>query len=337
MTYTNKTESTEAVTAQEEGTGKRFSAYSVRIHELIRSIKSLLDAGTVSQADISRECGQGVSTGTISAFLRGKYLGDVEAVAEKLQRWLDARETKRKVDSLMPAAPGFVATPTGKSVLAVASYAHMAADIAVIYGGAGVGKTAALKHYAANNNNVWRVEMTAATGTLLACLDRICAALDCKRFIQRPAWLEDQIAKRVEGTGGLLIIDEAQHINKECLESIRGIHDRMEIGIVFSGNETIYSRLTGGGARSAEFAQLFSRVGKRLRLNKPAEQDVDVLAAAWKITGRAELEVMRAIAEKQGALRGLTKTLRMAVLLSEGKPLTAKAILESWQDLGGDA
>ena len=75
------------------------------------------------------------------------------------------------------------------------------------------------------------------------------------------------IVQRLQGTKGLLILDEAQHLMLPALESLRSIHDATACGLVLMGNEAVYSRLSG--RRSAEFAHLFSRVGMVLKLENP--------------------------------------------------------------------
>lgn len=326
---------TEAQDTQEPGKVVPITyTQPVRIAAIAQRVQALVDSGEIKQADICREIGQGVSTGTLSAFLKNRYTGDSEAVAAKLERWLANRNAKAEFsDILQPGAIRFVETPTAKKILAVCSYTHLTADLAVIYGGAGVGKSEVMKHYAATNNNVWRVEMTRATSSMSAALDRICGVVGGKRYVQRPNYLEEQIVNKVRGTGGVLLVDEAQHLHTDALEAIRGLHDAAGIGLVMSGNETVYSRLTGSGARSAEFAQLFSRIGKRLRLNKPQAGDVRAIAIAWGITGRAEHEILEAIAAKPGALRGCVKTLRQAALLNAGKAITVEDIHAAWVDL----
>src|ERR1035437_1267786 len=48
------------------------------------------------------------------------------------------------------------------------------------------------------------------------------------------------------GTGGLLVIDEAQHLSVAALDQIRSIHDATDLGIALVGNQQVYARLTGG-------------------------------------------------------------------------------------------
>jgi len=75
-----------------------------------------------------------------------------------------------------------------------------------------------------------------------------------------------------------------------------------------------------------------------LRLNGPEEGDVDALLDAWKVPGEAK-KLCAMVAKQNGALRGLTKTLRWASLLAKGeeKPLGATHVKVAWNELGGKA
>jgi DNA transposition AAA+ family ATPase len=140
----------------------------------------------------------------------------------------------------------------------------------------------------------------------------------------------------MEGTHGLLIIDEAQHLSLSAIESIRSIHDKAEIGLVLCGNESVYARLTGG-SRAATFAQLFSRIGKRLRLSQPSKADVTALVDAYGITGKDERQALIEISTRPGALRGVVKTLNLAAMLSSGSPVDLQYITAAWKELGGES
>ena len=50
------------------------------------------------------------------------------------------------------------------------------------------------------------------------------------------------IHARLEGTKGLLIIDEAQNLFPKAMDQIRSFHDQAEIGIALVGNQTVAAR-----------------------------------------------------------------------------------------------
>jgi DNA transposition AAA+ family ATPase len=71
------------------------------------------------------------------------------------------------------------------------------------------------------------------------------------------------------------------------------------------GNHRVYSNMTGGN-RTVEFARLFSRIAKRVAINKTKKADVAAIADAWHITGEKERDLLQQIAQKPGALRILS-------------------------------
>jgi DNA transposition AAA+ family ATPase len=115
--------------------------------------------------------------------------------------------------------------------------------------------------------------------------------------------------------------------------------DQAGIGIALLGNETVYARLEGG-TRAAQYAQLFSRVGMRLARPRALKGDIEKLLDAWEIGGREERALLLAIAKKPGALRNLTKVVRMAHMLAgaEGAERVAEAHLRmAWERLSSGA
>lgn len=236
-----------------------------------------------------------------------------------------------------PIVPGWVDTPTGKLILKAMSFIQREGVIAAIYGGAGVGKSMALRHYADTTPNVWLVTASPSGAALLAALEDIAATLGLKDLPSRPRDVSRAITERLAGIGGLLVIDEAQHLTLQSLEEIRSIHDSTQTGLLLCGNEAVYSRLTGG-SRKATFAQLFSRIGYRHRLGLPTDGDVAAILAAWGVSGAKERDCAVQIAQLPGGLRGLTHALKSAHMVSvnEGRTVDAKLLRLAFRDLGGE-
>ena len=300
-------------------------------------IRLMTEGSDLSQKQIAREAG--VNDGALNQWLQAKYRGNNEVVFEKLRSWVEYRERSQEAAGIMPQAPTFVSTPTAGRILPVLSYAQMAADFCVVYGGAGVGKTSTAKHYKATNPNVWLATMTPDCSTVPAVLDEVATAFGINNEKGgASSKLRREIVGRMRGTGGLLIIDEAQHLNTSGIETIRSLYDATEVGVVLAGNESVYSRITGG-ARAAHFAQVFSRIGKRLRLNHPIDGDAQMIAEAFGITGKAERDLLADIALKPGALRGMVKVIRNATMFAAGagSQISSDLIRASWRDLGGEA
>lgn len=319
-----------------EETLTRFKEEYADPDALRRHLAAYLAQAGMSQDKAGKEIG--ISTSALNQFLQGKYKGDNEVVAEKVLRWLASRE--RKTSAAAPFVDsGYTETETSKKIMSVLTFSQSVADFCVVYGGAGVGKTTVAKHYRSMNPNVWLATMAPDCSTVPAVLDEVSIAFGISNDkCVASSRLRREIVKKMRGTGGLLIVDEAQCLNTSGIEIIRSLYDgaEAECGVVLCGNESVYSKITGG-VRAASFAQIFSRVGKRLKLTKPTSLDVEAIANQYGITGQKELAILKGIGEKPGALRGLVKTLRLAAMFAESGTPSHEHIAAAWRDLSGEA
>lgn len=299
-----------------------------RLRALIQSDKSL------TQARLAKE--SGLSTTTVSQWLAGIYAGDNAAVEDKLARWMRADADHRAKAATLPIAPEYVPTPTAEKVVAALRYAQLAGDIAVVYGAAGLGKTEGIKQYARLAPNVWHATMTPASASVVTALEEIADAVGAGDVSGGAAKLHRAIVKRIRATNGLLVIDEAQHLSVAALDQIRSLHDATGIGIALVGNEQVYARMTGGN-RAAYLDRLYSRIGKRVRLVKSTQADINLLLEAWNVDDPKCRAQLVEIASKPGGLRGLTKVLRLAAMYAVGakRALCCDDVRAAWRELGG--
>lgn len=302
------------------------------VRDALRAIMSA--ERKLTQTQLAREIG--VSGSALNQWLAGVYAGDNPAIEAKLRIWVDAYHSRRRSSSQMPAAPEWVATPTGQRIISALAYAQVAGDIAIIYGGAGVGKTSAIRHYALGALNVWHVTMTPASASVVTALEEICAAIGINEQ-GGAARLHRAIVRRVRSTGGLIVIDEAQHLSTAALDQIRSIHDATGIGIALVGNTEVYARMTGG-SRAAYLDRLYSRIGKRVHVRGSTADDVAAMIDAWRVDKSCRA-TLADIARRPGALRALTKVLRLAGMhaLAEDKSVGAEHVARAWRELGGEA
>lgn len=297
--------------------------------QLRAQVREIMQAEGLKQTQVAQEVG--LAYGTFTPWLAGNYAGSTEDKAIAVAKWVDARAEKKRVAQQLPAAPAFQETPSAARMLRLMRYCHFAPDIGVIAGGAGIGKTTTAREYQRRAPNVFIVTGEPVMSSPANFLVEVSAELGLPELT--PQKMARAITRKLRGAGALLIIDEAQHLTTTTLNQARAIHDASDCGLVFVGNETVYSRMGNG---RAEFAQLFSRVGSKVTEPRPKPEDVDVLLAAWGLD--IDKKLPRAIAQKPGALRGLTKALRIAHVLAAGKAekVTTEHLKAAWDQIGFD-
>ena len=280
----------------------------------------------------------GLAYGTFSSWMGGTYNGRTDRVAADARRGLEAIRAKARTRALAPRAPAFVATPTAELLSGLLMHAQHMGEFGVAVGGPGIGKTTTAREYRARNPNAWLLTAEPVHSTPRALLDDLAEALGVEARGLSSQKLSRAVTTRLRGSGGLLMIDDAQHLTSQVLDQLRAIHDQAEIGIALLGNETLFARLEGG-SRAAHYAQLFSRVGLRLTRPRPTRADIEALIAAWNITGAAERALLGWIAKKPGALRSMTKVLRIAHMLAaaENAAVDERLIRLAWTQHSGDA
>ncbi|HAX4917311.1 TPA: AAA family ATPase [Escherichia coli] len=284
----------------------------MNISDIRAGLRTLVENEETTFKQIALE--SGLSTGTISSFINDKYNGDNERVSQMLQRWLE----KYHAVAELPEPPRFVETQTVKQIWTSMRFASLTESIAVVCGNPGVGKTEAAREYRRTNNNVWMITITPSCASVLECLTELAFELGMNDTPRRKGPLSRALRRRLEGTQGLVIIDEADHLGAEVLEELRLLQESTRTGLVLMGNHRVYSNMTGGN-RTVEFARLFSRIAKRTAINKTKKADVKAIADAWQINGENELELLQQIAQKPGALRILNHSLRLAAMTAHGK------------------
>lgn len=305
-----------------------------QLAELRDRMRAMMEADKrLTQARVAKEAG--ISGATLSQWLAGVYAGDNEAVESKLLRWLDTTQAQRTAHAGMPSAPAYVPTPSAERVIGALRYAQIAGDIAVVYGGAGLGKTSAIRRYATLAPNVFVATMDPASANVVTALEEIAEAVGVGDAHGGAAKLRRAIVRKLNGTHGLLIIDEAQHLSVAALDQVRSIHDATGVGLALVGNEQVYARMTGGN-RAAYLDRLFSRIGKKVRLVRATAEDSAKLIEAWGVRDRESRQHLVEIAAKPGGLRALTKVLRLGTMyaVAQDRPLGLEHVRTAWAELG---
>ena len=278
----------------------------------------------------------GVAYGTISQWVPGTYKGDNTSIAVKVHRFFQHLETQETIERDAPIVPDFRPTRTAARVMGNLSWAHRG-KFTVVVGLPGTGKTAAVDQYVGTNPNVWRITVTPSSGAVNAMLLALVQAMGSRRQFGASAALATIARDRLAGRPSLVVVDEAQRLTADALEELRGLHDRTGCGLSLVGNPEVLTRVEGA-ARSAAFAQLYSRISLRTIIERPDASDVETLLDAWEISEVKERDFLRkiALAPGGGGVRSLTNTLEYATVLAQGEddgPRLLEHIKDAWSAL----
>lgn len=296
-------------------------------------VRAVIDAEGIAQTIVAKETG--IPYGTFTSWLGGTYAGRNDRLAGEARKWLRERQVKAQTVAMAPEPPRFVATPTAERIMVLLTQAKVLADFVVGVGQPGIGKTTAACQFTRSNTNVFKVVAHPTLSRPRALLQQLARIVNVQASTGKLDLIHAALVSRLRGTNALVIVDEANFLEPEALQQLRSLHDQAEIGVALLGNATIHHNIEGRGRR-AEFAQLTSRVGMRIDIRKPDKGDVETLLDAWGVTGDAERRQLRVIAAKPGALRTMTKTLRLAHMLAAAerrRPNTAD-IADAYAQLG---
>ncbi|MFV2030626.1 AAA family ATPase [Neisseria sp. S1] len=266
----------------------------------------LADTGT-PQSHVAKAIG--MSSAVISTYLAGTYKGDVAKLEEKIAAYLTLEENRRadrklKID--------YVRTKSGKRAGDILSLAHVDNQAVVIIGQAGLGKTSALRDYAARYPDVILIEAD-PTYTAKVLLKSIADKVGSKTDGSLNDMLTG-IIEKLTASGRLIAVDEAESLPYRALECLRRIHDRAEVGLALVGMPRLLVNLRG---RHGELKQLYSRIGFKLDLGDELESEelAEIAAATLPAADAATIdELVRAAA---GNTRRLVKMLHGVNRLSK--------------------
>lgn len=194
------------------------------------------------------------SAGALSLWLKDDYTGDSEKVERDVAAYLSRHEERAQVQTGVE----FVMTSQAVAILSAVRYAHTWGQMGVIYGRSGIGKSEAIKHYSASVGGVIVLTIDPVSLTPSAVLHDLAEALgESPRGTLRG--LLRRICKRLDKSGRLIVVDEAQFLTHRAIESLRKIHDTAKVAIVFCGMPRLYHHMMGNGVEI--FEQLLTRVG----------------------------------------------------------------------------
>jgi DNA transposition AAA+ family ATPase len=237
----------------------------------------------------------GYSAGVVSAYKNHAYNGNVKVLEERIAAWLK-REARRLSRMEVPTAE----TVTMEQVRRAVTIAQDEADIAVIIGEAGTGKTTALRQYAKESYSALLIDVDPSFSKVVL-MNEIAHALGVEDKGGMNAVI-DRVIEALKDRDAVLIIDEADYLSDGSLELVRRIvNDKAHTGVVLVGLPTLEYKIRN---LRNDHEQLISRVGVMVKLNRLKKADAEkILAGVWTDLSRETVDAFM-----KGA-NGSTRTL----------------------------
>jgi len=295
-----------------------------------KKVFEIATANGWSKAEASRRAD--MSNGTFNQWLDGTYPGNLDNFTAQIDKWLNSMEAFNALTLSLPTDPGFVLTRSAIQIHKALMYAQASPEMVIITAAAGCGKTTACRHFRDYTPHVQLVTMRPRTRSPHNMRSEIGHALGIKKGAAD--MLDRQIGERLQRNGRkpLLILDEAQNLSDEAVDQVRYFLDEHGCGIALVGNEESYTRFSKSDGTN--YAQIRRRIGMRVKISKPHDEDIEAVIASWKIDDSETASLLRAIGHKQGALGQISKTLQLANMLAsgEGRPLAASDVTKAWSN-----
>lgn len=211
-------------------------------------LKDLMENRNYSTAFVATATG--LAKSTISMWINGNYNGKNDKITDKINNFIQ-RERERNIENDLP----FVDISIVKYVSEIGRLCHTQGKIGVCVGRAGLGKTVAVKRYTKEFLDSILIESDSGytAKSLLKEIHRR-LGLSGKGSVYD---LMGETVRKLNQSGRLLIIDEAENLPYRALEITRRIHDKTGVGVLLIGRSILLENLKG---YNNQYDQLYSRV-----------------------------------------------------------------------------
>lgn len=255
----------------------------------------------------------GVSTAALSQWRRGQYSGDNAAVERAVRKWLNTEEEVegRRLDAARLDV--HLALGVTGEVSSLLAHAQAAADVVLIKGASGTGKSWASDRYARTHSAAHYVMMTRAVRSLTGMLGLVAEAIGSLPDQRSALHAERAVVDALRDRSAVLIVDEAHHLTPRLLDELRCIcmPQKANCGLALIGDESIAMPLS-------RCPQIIGRIGGQVHKRTPAEPDIELLVSAFleRPANRREVRMGLAAARGDGGLHALRRMLARAWMLA---------------------
>ncbi|MGN0603289.1 MAG: AAA family ATPase [Oscillospiraceae bacterium] len=247
----------------------------------------------------------GVTASTISGIRNGTYNANPSDQLNKLVAYFEIKESaakQAKYDSYVP-------TSISSQVYEIINNCHLLGGLAVACGDAGIGKTqAALKYERDHTSNCIYIYVPPCMKSSNSIIKAIGKKLGVRKRAIDDLWTA--ISEKLTD-GMIIVLDEAQHLSYEAIETLRSFSDVFNnsgktLGICLIGNEVTVESTTGKSGHEIEFGQIVSR-RKSLEVFKTSQimrHDIELLFPELE-GNKPEIDFLHNVAIGVQGIRGV--------------------------------
>ena len=288
--------------------------------KIIEDLEKFAEENNISYAKIAKAINIGSST--LSEFRRGTYTGDVKALTEKVEAFLERHKKKmRRIDFSVDTEVKkriFYAAEVIENYVAsnVMTQTIDSAKIAYIYGRAGIGKTHALMEWAKQYKGR-ALFITAETGiTVVGLIKKIARELRIDANGNNTESIKQRIKDSVKFTETIIVIDEGEHLKPSIIDIVRSLADQTGVGIIIAGTEALKSKIY---SQTKGYEYLYSRAVINMTLRELNIDDVSKIVKKFlknEIDLYSEKELQEMISYINLTVRGSARQLANLLTLT---------------------
>lgn len=296
------------------------STVPLNFDDMVDWLKAYRDKHSLSWPQLAARMNQ--KPGTISGYKAPSYQGDRERAARIIYTFKQMVESQEAREAVALEEVPFIHTKTAEGLIFLAESA-MRGRMTAASMGSGLGKTKTAEFIKASfGDTAYLVKLTKTDRTPAALITRIMRAMNLPGG-SGGGWTNqrfNQIEEHIKGRKRLLIVDEANHLDLDGMEILRGLYDNAGLGQFWLGNGELIQRIRGGATGHA-YARLNRRIRPFLVQDIPFEEDITAFLDAMNIDDPAMIRVLMAygLDPAQGGLGGIWSVLEDANLRAIGE------------------
>lgn len=231
-----------------------------------------MTANGVSQEAAAKT--MGISGSALSSWRNNKYTGDNSRMEGLVVAYMNRQDDIQAETTAVKRDFDFVETSVYERIYKGVELADLQGEIRIIVGASGIGKTTALKHIEEIKQNVILIQVYRGMRKNRF-LSKLCKAA---KITARGSFddLFDELAQRLNGSGKLIIVDEAEHLPLDAIDALRRLNDFTDCGVVMTGLPEFYERMR---AYQRDYAYVYNRTSIPIKLKHIDDSDAGKMVA----------------------------------------------------------